>query len=100
MKFLIVVIVLLVAMVGFGQYRKRAAAAEKARAAFVRDSTTRAESLKVAEAESLQTAPVGGPRAPVASIVNDPSTRPQQLKLPTPERKVVTRKYGPTNRKP
>ena len=99
MKFLIVVIVLLVALVGYGQYRSRAAKAEKARAAFVRDSTTRAESLKVAEAESLQAVPAGGPRAPVASIVEQ-SPGPQERKLPRPERKVVTQKYGPTNRKP
>src|ERR1051325_11040645 len=107
MKFLVAVVIALVLVFGYGQYRRRVAEAEKARMAFVKDSTARADSIKAAEEEAaaqVAATPASQPTRPSSSFSAADNQRlnadPGRITIPRQTPKTVTRAPAPTNRRP
>jgi len=110
MRILLALLVLFAGFVGYGTYRQRQITiAQEARAAELKDSLRRVDSLqRVAEAEAAaarqaaaRRAAGEAARAAAQQYVRYESDAPKPLKLPKPQRRVyIIDKPIPTNRRP
>ena len=106
MRIILALLVLFAGFVGYGAYRERQiTVAREERAAALRDSLRRADSLqRVAEAEAAEARVLAERRAAALAAQerfrNRASDRPPPVKLTRPKPKFYVMKPGPTNRRP